>query len=217
MLYEIDPTAIQTVVPSTSFNPVEPTDEELMARITERDEPAIAALYRRHLPLLRTIVARVLNNDSDVDDLIQEIFVEIWKQAERYDVEKGKALGWIVTLSRRRAIDKLRKKQAYFRAGERLRMETETHKDHAVHQGADEDAIATDRRQIIEGIMATLPDAQREALHMAFYCGLSQREIAARTGIPLGTVKTRIELAMRKVRNGILAIGGTHEWSMTEA
>lgn len=217
MLYEIDHTAIQNAVPPAAFNPGEPTDEELMARIITRDEPALAALYRRHLPLLRTIVGRVLNNDSDVDDLIQEIFVELWKQAERYDVEKGKALGWIVTLSRRRAIDKLRKKQAYFRAGERLRMETETTTEHDVHQGADEDAIASDHREILAGIMATLPDAQREALHLAFYRGLSQREIAAQTGIPLGTIKTRIELAMRKVRNGVLALGGAHEWTMSEA
>jgi len=80
------------------------TDEELMGRVQEQDDRAIAVLYERHTPLLRTVIGRILNNDTDVDDLLQEVFLEIWRQAARYSEEKGKALGWIVTLARRRAI-----------------------------------------------------------------------------------------------------------------
>jgi RNA polymerase sigma-70 factor (ECF subfamily) len=214
MLYAFDH---QQLADFPSFASGEPTDEELMARIQAQDETALAALLRRHTPLLRTIVARVVNNDFDVDDLMQEIFFEIWRQADRYDAEKGKALGWIVTLSRRRAIDRLRKKQAYFRAEERLRVETENAPAPVANHGADEDAIASDTTEIFNRVLATLPDAQREALHLAYYRGLSQREIAAQTGIPLGTIKTRLELAVRKVRNAILALGGSEEWAVARA
>jgi RNA polymerase sigma-70 factor (ECF subfamily) len=118
----------------------------------------------------------------------------------------------MITLARRRAIDKLRKKLAYSRAQERLRLETEREPDPAMHHGADEEVAASDTAKIFQTVIATLPVAQREALHYAYYRGLSQREIAARTGIPLGTIKTRLELAIRKVRTAITALGGVDEW-----
>ena len=214
MLYEFDHQALQNL---PAFSPAEPTDEQLMARIAARDDAALAALYRRHTALLATIVGRILNQPSDVDDALQEIFVEIWKQAARFDAEKGRALGWMVTLARRRAIDRVRKKQAYFRAEERLRLETECGPEPAMHHGADEEAIAKDRSQILRGLLATLPAAQREALEFAYYRGMSQREIAAHTGIPLGTIKTRLELAMRKMRNAVMALGGAEEWAFSHA
>ena len=187
----------------------DPTDEELMTRIQAGDDHAIAILYRRHTALLRTVVGRILHNESDVDDQLQDVFLELWRQAAHYDVEKGKALGWIVTLARRRAIDRLRKKQTYFRAQERFRAEPEA----APHEGADEQASASDAAEIFHRVIGTLPVAQREALHHAYFRGLSQREIAAQTGIPLGTIKTRLLLALRKVRAAITARGGADEWT----
>jgi len=82
------------------------------------------------------------------------------------------------------------------------------------NHGIEDEANASDRAEIFRRLLATLPVAQREALHLAFYCGLSQREIAAKTGIPLGTIKTRLELAVRKMRAAIMALGGAEEWSM---
>jgi RNA polymerase sigma-70 factor (ECF subfamily) len=155
----------------------------------------------------------VINNDSDTDDLIQEVFCELWRQASHYAEEKGKALGWIVTLARRRAIDKLRKKQAYQRAEERLTIETKEGPGETMGHGVDEDAAASDRAEILQRVISTLPEAQQDALKFAFYRGMSQREIAAHTGIPLGTIKTRLELAVRKVKTAILAMGGSSEWS----
>jgi RNA polymerase sigma-70 factor, ECF subfamily len=210
MLYSFDHQETETHR-TVTLPPGEPSDEQLMARVKDADEGALAALYRRHTPLLRTIVCRVINNDTDTDDLIQEVFCEVWRQAAHYSEEKGKALGWLVTLARRRAIDKLRKKQAYQRAEERLLAETERDPGHYVH-GVEEDAAASDRAEILHRVINHLPDAQRDALTLAFYRGMSQREIAAYTGIPLGTIKTRLELAVRKVRSAILAIGGVGEW-----
>jgi RNA polymerase sigma-70 factor, ECF subfamily len=222
MLYSFDHQDTETERENLQIEPVEtrekprtgePTDEELMAAIQSRDESALATLYKRHNGLLRTVAHRVINNETDTEDVVQVIFLEVWRMAEHYSEEKGKALGWIVTLARRRAIDKLRKKQAYQRAGERLRDETEKTKSNEVHQGADEDAASADRAEILQRVLQTLPENQREALQYAFYRGMSQREISKHTGIPLGTIKTRLELAVRKVRKAILAMGGTKEWS----
>jgi RNA polymerase sigma-70 factor (ECF subfamily) len=190
----------------------EPSDEQLMEQIKREDEQALAMLYRRHLPLLRTVISRVLNNDWDVDDLMQEVFLEIWRQAEHYCEEKGKALGWVVTLARRRAIDRVRKKQAYSRAQERYRVELERDPEATSCNDVDDEAASSEAHDIFKQVMSNLPEAQRQALYLSFYRGLSQREIAASTGIPLGTIKTRLELAMRKVRSSILALGGKREW-----
>ena len=206
MLYSFDQ---QTLTNRPATSAAEPSDEQLMARIQARDDQAVAILYRRHTPLLRTVIGHILNNNCDVDDQLQEVFLELWRQAANYDEAKGKALGWIVTLARRRAIDKLRKKQTYFRAQERLREQPEP----APHHGADQEAAATDTAKIFTRVIATLPPAQREALDFAFYRGLSHREIAAQTGIPLGTIKTRLELALRKVRTAVVALGGMREWA----
>ena len=206
MLYSFDQ---QTLTNRPATSAAEPSDEQLMARIQARDDQAVAILYRRHTPLLRTVIGHILNNDCDVDDQLQEVFLELWRQAANYDEAKGKVLGWIVTLARRRAIDKLRKKQTYFRAQERLREQPEP----APHHGADQEAAATDTAKIFTRVIATLPPAQREALDFAFYRGLSHREIAAQTGIPLGTIKTRLELALRKVRTAVVALGGMREWA----
>jgi RNA polymerase sigma-70 factor (ECF subfamily) len=213
MLYSFEDNRLETV-PTLS---TEPTDEQLMARIKAGDEQALSTLHRRHSGLLHTVGHRVVNNESDVDDLVQEVFLQIWRQAEHYREENGKALGWIVTLTRRRAIDKLRKKQAYQRASERLRFEREGDESAQHDHGADREAANLDRAQIFSRVMATLPEAQRQALDLAFYRGMSQREIASKTGLPLGTIKTRLELALRKVRSAILAMGGAEEWAPTQA
>jgi RNA polymerase sigma-70 factor, ECF subfamily len=212
MLYEFDHQQIEAFTTGEAT-----TDEILMARIQAKDEAALATLYKRHTPLLRTVIARVVHNEHDVDDLLQEVFLELWNRADHYDEGKGKALGWIVTLARRRAIDRIRRRQAYARAEERLRLETEHEPQQVRHQGVEEDVNAADRAAIFKKLLAQLPVAQREALQLAYFRGLSQREIAAKTGIPLGTIKTRLELAVRKIRTAILSMGGVEEWSLSHA
>ena len=207
MLYEFDHHHV------ASLTSCEVTDEQLMARVQARDESALAAMYHRHTPILRTVISRVVHNESDVDDLLQEVFLEMWNRAQSYDETKGKVLGWLVTLARRRAIDRVRRRQAYARAEERLRLETE-HEPHMTrYHGVEDDVNAADRSEVFRRLLAALPPAQREALHLAYYRGLSQREIAAKTGIPLGTIKTRLELAVRKIRTAILSLGGAEEWA----
>lgn len=208
MLYSFDNTNLQTETTSNS------TDEALMGRVQKRDAAALTELHRRHTSLLRGVVGRVLNNDADSEDLIQEVFVELWNRAESYSEEKGKALGWIVTLARRRAIDKLRKKQVHAKAEQKLlHLEPVT----ADHHSPAEDTESTELSGLFARLLSQLPDAQREALHLSFYCGMSQREIAAKTGIPLGTIKTRLELGLRKIRNAVLAISDFNDWKRSPA
>ncbi len=178
-------------------------DETLMARIQEREPEALASLYDRYSGILKSLIMGVIHNDAEADDLLQEIFMEIWNQAAHYSAQKGKPLGWIVTLTRRRSIDRLRKKQAYARAEERLQNETEQQPDAWVHNSTEDDIEMSDTRRLIMAILKNLPPAQREAIDLAFYHGMSQREIAAKTGIPLGTIKTRLELGLKKISEAL--------------
>ncbi len=183
--------------------PAPETDEQLMARIQEREPEALAGLYDRYSGILKSLIMGVIHNDAEADDLLQEIYMEIWKQAAHYSVQKGKPLGWIVTLTRRRSIDRLRKKQAYARAEERLQNETEQQPEAWVHNSTEDDIQMSDNRRLILGVLKNLPPAQREAIDLAFYHGMSQREIAAKTGIPLGTIKTRLELGLKKISEAL--------------
>jgi RNA polymerase sigma-70 factor (ECF subfamily) len=156
-------------------------------------------LHRRHSSTLRAVIIRVLHNEHSAEDLLQEVFLEIWRLASRYSQEKGKALGWMITLARRRAIDRLRREQAYFRVEERFQKETEHQPEAWTHTRVEEDIESADMRHILASIMETLPPAQKDAVELAFYKGMSQREIASHTKIPLGTIKTRLELGVRKI------------------
>jgi len=117
----------RTIAPP--LEPGAPTDFELMKGIQAGDADALSQLYDRYNGILKALILRVIHNEAEADDLLQEIFMEIWNQAKNFSEQKGKPLGWMVTLARRRAIDGLRKKQAYARAEERLQNETEQQPD----------------------------------------------------------------------------------------
>src|SRR3954451_19360443 len=180
-----------------------PTDLELMLGIQAEDPEALSKLYDRYNGILKALILRVVHNEAEADDLLQEIFMEIWNQAKNFSSQKGKPLGWMVTLARRRAIDGLRKKQAYARAGERLQSETEQQPDAWVHNATEEEISFSDTRILVRKVINTLPVAQQEAINLAFFRGMSQREIAAKTNTPLGTVKTRLELGLKKIYDGL--------------
>src|SRR5438477_7198234 len=185
------------------LEPGEPTDCELMRGIQEGDPDALSLLYDRYNGIIKALILRVIHNEAEADDLLQEIFMEIWNQAKNFSAAKGKPLGWMVTLARRRAIDGLRKKQAYSRAEERLQQETEQQPDAWVHNSTEEEILDGDRRVLIRRVIGMLPPPQQQAIELAFFRGMSQREIAANTNTPLGTVKTRLELGLKKIYDGL--------------
>ena len=185
------------------LKPGSPTDVELMQGIQREDPEALSQLYDRYNGILKALVLRVIHNEAEADELLQEIFMEIWKHAKNFSAAKGKPLGWIVTLARRRAIDGLRKKQAYLRAEEHLQQETEQQPDAWVNNSTEEEILDSDRRILIRRVIGMLPPPQQQAIELAFFRGMSQREIAANTNTPLGTVKTRLELGLKKIYDGL--------------
>lgn len=188
------------------------SEDELMLRIQQRDERALEMLIKTFTPFLRNVVGRILSNDQDVTDVVEEVFLQVWNQADHFDTGKGRAIGWIVTLARRRAIDRTRRRQAYDRAEMRFRLSNDTGHSHLASESVERDAEKSDTAELISGILASLPEAQQHVVKLAFYSGLSQREISKKTGIPLGTVKTRLELGIKKLRNAICAIGNKEDW-----
>jgi RNA polymerase sigma-70 factor (ECF subfamily) len=177
-------------------------DEALMKAVSRRRHDALAELFDRHGKRLRATIDGVVHEEAEADDVLQEIFVQIWEEAGRYSPKAGRPLGWMVTIARRRAIDRLRRRQAYSRVRERYQQRV-THEAPNSARETDEVFVLNDLRQFLKQCMRVLPRFQREALELAFFKGLSHREIAAATHAPLGTVKTRLELGLQKLTHAI--------------
>jgi RNA polymerase sigma-70 factor (ECF subfamily) len=219
MLYEFDHQQISDFSAQTAASvPLAgPSDEELLQRIQARDERALEILMKRYGAMLRSVAGRMLSIDQDVTDVVEEVFLGIWNQASNFDTAKGRAIGWIITMARRRAIDRVRRRQAYERAEMRFRISTDSGVQHLASEDVEQCAASSDNAALFEDLISHLPEAQQQAVHMAFYQGLSQREIARKTGIPLGTVKTRLELGVKKLRAAVCAIGSRDEWLVAAA
>jgi RNA polymerase sigma-70 factor (ECF subfamily) len=177
-------------------------DEALMKAVSCRRYDALAELYDRHGKRLRATIDGVVHEEAEADDVLQEIFIQIWEDAARYSPKAGKPLGWMVTIARRRAIDRLRRRQAYSRARERYQKRV-NHETSSSTREADEVFMLNDLRHFLKECMRILPRLQREAVELAFFKGLSHREIAAATHAPLGTVKTRLELGLQKLTHAL--------------
>jgi RNA polymerase sigma-70 factor (ECF subfamily) len=161
--------------------------EELVRRLAGGDPAALAELYDRLAGLVHALALRVLQDPVEAEDVVQEVFVQAWRQAERFDPGRGRPEAWLCTMARSRALDRLRRRVA--------RREDPAEAAPAPAPGpSSEDALAV--RDALLGLSAR----ERQALELAYYEGLTQTEIAARLGEPLGTVKTRIRTAMLRLR-----------------
>src|SRR5437899_10461435 len=171
------------------------TDEALMGAITDRNENALEALYQRHGETLRSIIESVIHEQAEAEDVLQETLLQVWKQARNYAPRVGKPLGWLTTITRRRAIDRLRRRQAYIRVKDRYEEQlNERPAGASTTFHGDAEMARADLRRYLREQMSALPELQRQALELSFFRGMSHREIAASTKNPLGTVKTRLEL-----------------------
>ncbi len=180
------------------------SDEALMAAITDHRPEALSEFYSRHGGRLKSVIGNVVHEEGDADDVLQDILLQIWHEADHYSPKAGKLLGWVVTLARRRAIDRLRRKQAYCRAKERYQAHLNEQPATSSDNHSSGDAISrSDLRKFLHRRLNVLPHHQREALELAFFVGMSHREIAAVTRAPLGTVKTRLELGLQKLTQSL--------------
>ena len=166
-----------------------------MKAIAARDEVALAQLYDRYRVIVFGLLMRILNNREEAEDVLQEVFLQVWRKAGDFDENRGRPFTWLVTLGRSRAIDRLRTLASRERvavAGAR----------EVVEQISDAaaDAFKSEQRGLVNSALAQLPDEQKRPLMLAYFDGLTQSEIATRLGAPLGTVKTRMRTGLTRLR-----------------
>jgi RNA polymerase sigma-70 factor (ECF subfamily) len=173
-------------------------DDELMPLLQRNDLGALETLYERHHRLALALARRVVGDQEAAEEVVQESFLAAWQRSATYRPERGRARDWLLSIVRHRAIDRIRR-------GPRPGQMTELD-DTLVDRRTPEPWWEVDQRLRREGVlevMERLPPAQREAIELAYYGGLTQQEIAERVGVPLGTVKGRMRLAMEKLRLGL--------------
>ena len=172
------------------------TDSILMSRIRSGDEDALAALHDRYASVVYSVALRVLGETTQAEDILQEIFLQLWRNPQRFDSSRGSLGAWLAVIARHRAIDQLRRRRP------------ETDIEEVVISVDTRLEQATDRNLAIAKVRAAvecLPAEQRRPLEMAFFQGLTHSEIAIKTGEPLGTIKTRIRSALLALRKALAA------------
>jgi RNA polymerase sigma-70 factor (ECF subfamily) len=184
------------------------SDAALVRLVAERRPEALAELHDRFAPTLLALARRILDNHADAEEVLQEVFVQVWNRGERYDPARSSVSTWLVLIARSRAIDRLRSRKVVERTHEATAQEASRVGASGVAEPhtspeALENVFIQERHERVRREMAALPAEQRQVLEMAFYEGLTQSEIAAKAGLPLGTVKTRTLLAMKKLRNAL--------------
>lgn len=188
--------------PGASTSPEIAADVALIRRIVARDERAVGELYDRHNRLLFGLILRILRDRSEAEEVLQEVFLQVWNRAETYNVGLGSPAGWLVRIARNRAIDRLRANAVRLRA-----LDAAPPPEDAA--SPETSAALSEQQRALARALATLPTDQRTLIEQAYFLGLTQSELAERLRIPLGTVKTRI-------RSGMLALREHLSQTMTE-
>jgi RNA polymerase sigma-70 factor (ECF subfamily) len=176
-------------------------DRELIARMRAGDDQALARFYDRWARPAYALIVQMVRDPDDADDVLEDAFYQAWRQASRYEPARGSVATWILTIARSRALDRLR-------ARRRLKEEPLMPRlgDAALDHTDTDVAEVAERRERVAEAVRLLPPEQREVVELAYFRGLSQTEIAERTGQPLGTVKTRTRLAGQKLRERLASL-----------
>lgn len=178
-----------------------PADAELVGRMARGDKQACAELYDRLARPLYSVALRILNDPAEAEDIVQDVFVALWEKAGSFEIARGSVFSWAVTLTRNRAIDRLRTRRR------RSTLLNESFVDDVPggHSAAESDTagevVLQEETGAVRAALSTLPIEQLRALELAFFSGLTQQEIAARLSEPLGTVKARIRRGLLKLRD----------------
>jgi len=181
------------------------TSEALLPSVSRVDTAAFESLYDRYSSTLYALLLRILANPEDAQEVLQEAFVKAWTNAKMFDASRGSEIAWLISIARSRGIDRLRSRRI------RVDRENDAVREISIRSsfvesttGADK-AVQSQESSAVRSALSELPDAQRAALELAYFEGLSQSEIAAKLGEPLGTIKTRMQLGMKKLRERLQA------------
>ena len=167
------------------------SDHELISRVANRDREAFAALYDRLAGRAFGLILKVLRNRTDAEDVLQEAFLQVWNQADRFDADRAAPDVWIFLIARSRAVDRLRRRT----------LTTEVIPEIATLYDPGEDLARGEVASQVSSALMYLPADQREPIRLAFFQGLTHEQIAKTLAVPLGTVKTRIRLGMARLRD----------------
>jgi RNA polymerase sigma-70 factor (ECF subfamily) len=172
----------------------ERADDELLGRISGGDEEALAALIQRLGTPVHSLALRILRDRGAAEEVFQDVFLKVWKEAGRFDPSRGKAASWILSMAHHRAIDlfRSRKIRGATLAGQPL--------ERALGRSASAPALEPWQKLALERCLEAMPQPQRQALELAYFEGLSREEMSRRLGIPVGTAKSRIRLALRSLK-----------------
>jgi RNA polymerase sigma-70 factor (ECF subfamily) len=179
-------------------------DAELLRAVARGDEAAFARVYDRYSAILLGLMLRILRSRPEAEDVLQEVFLQVWQQARSFDSARGRAFTWLATLARSRAIDRLRAVDSRERAAQRSAEDGQPTASEP-RAWAEEEAIRTERAEAVRAALAELPEEQRQVLVLAYLDGMSQSEIAAAKNQPLGTVKTRTRTGLKRLSEALRA------------
>ena len=185
--------------PSEDSVAAEAADSELVARMTAGDAAALDALFGRHASRVQGLLLRMLGNGGEAEEVLQEVFLQAWTRAASFRADKGSPRAWLMVMARSRALDRLR-------AGRSARRRDEEAQQEQPLVAAPEAEVEGERRELgarMRGLLAELPVEQRQAIELAFFAGLTHTECADRLGVPLGTLKSRILMGMKKLKQGL--------------
>ncbi len=173
----------------------------LLPAVARGDVAAFEELYDRYSSTLYALLIRILGNAEDAQEVLQETFVKAWTSAKMFDALRGSEVAWLISIARSRGIDRLRARRIRVDREDEAGREISTMSGFVERTNGADKAIQAEQTFAVRGALAELPDPQRRALELAYFEGLSQSEIAARLSEPLGTVKTRMQLGMKKLRD----------------
>ncbi len=180
--------------------PQDPVWVELLERLAQSDKSALAELYDLSSAAVFGLVLRVVGDRSDAEEVTLDVYMQVWKQAERYDSSRGRVLSWLLTIARSRAIDRLRSRAAKDRSREQPLDAAGVAEVADAALNPEQSSFEATRKTTVLTALDSLQTDQRQAIELAYFAGMSHSEIADRTGQPLGTVKTRIRLGMLRLR-----------------
>ena len=188
------------VSPPDASAAVASQDRQTIERMRRRDSAALADLYDRYARSVYSLACRILTDRTEAEDVVQEVFSQAWRQADAYDAKRAPVAGWLLMMTRTRAIDRLRARSGRVQMVQALPTLPDPPDQ---HEGPEALAIGEQEAARVRAALDTLTESQRSAIELAYYEGLSQSDIAARLREPLGTVKTRIRTGLLKLRSAL--------------